>query len=236
MNDITYKLTILLERSPDLEPDEFSERWLELERADPVSAPGLVRYVFDRPYSAASPIAGATAAPYDAAVETWWRRKNDAADWVVSRQFEGEWLSRRLPLLAGRPAAVAGEPKVIWERDPAATATAVKVLVLPVALRRLRFQDFVDHWTGTHATLALEGPQAKERLVRLEHTPAPLQPPARFERTRFDGVGAITFESADALTAEFGSDRYRSVLAPDEARFTDAAYSAAFVTTPVELG
>lgn len=234
MHDIAYKLTILLQRRPDIGPDDFAQRWLEAEAADPVDSGGLAGYVFDRPQESGSPLPAGAAPTFDAAVETWWQRKNDAADWVVSPAFE-RWLTTRLPLLAARPAAVGGEPQVIWERDLPPGAAPVKLLVLPVALRRLRFQDFVSHWTGTHAALALAGPGAQDRLVRLEDTPAPISPPSRFQNTRFDGVGAITFESAAAARTEFEGDYYRSTLAPDEQRFVDAAFSAALLTTPIAL-
>lgn len=234
MHDIAYKLTILLQRRPDIAPDDFTQRWLEAEAADPVDIAGLAGYVFNRSHEASSPLPAGSGPTFDAAVETWWQRKNDAADWVVSAGFE-RWLTKRLPLLASRPAAVGGEPQVIWKRELPAGASPVKLLVLPVALRRLRFQEFVAHWTSTHAALALEGPGAKDRLIRLEDTPAPIAPPSRFERTRFDGVGAITFESTEALTAEFESAYYRSTLAPDEQRFVDAAFSSALLTTPVPL-
>lgn len=233
MGDIAYKLTILLSRQADLTPEDFVERWLEVERRDPVVAPGLASYVAHRTMAEPSPIAGAPAAPYDAAIETWWRRKNDAADWVASRAFGGGWLPERLPLLAGRPAAVGGVPRVVWERESPAGASPVTVLVLPVALRRLRFQDFVDYWTGAHAELALGGPDTTERLVRIEDTPAPTAPPSWFERTRYDGVGALTFTSAAALAEEFADEHYARQVVHDELRFTDIGMSRAMLVTEV---
>ena len=230
-----YKLTLLLTRHPDLGPEAFADAWLELERREPLVAPGLVRYVFDRRLSDVSPIAGAVRAPYDGVIEMWWTRKNDAADWVVSREFEGYWLPTRGHLLAGRPAAVGGEPVLVWEREEAEDMTPVTIITLPVAKRSLRFQEFAEHWTVRHAGLALQGPGVAERLVRIESTPAPVAPPARFSRTRYDGAGAITFASAEALQAEFTGDHYREVIAPDEGRFTDTAFSAVFVGAPVDL-
>ena len=231
MGDIAYKLTILLTRREGATPEDFVEQWLEVERRDPVAAPGLVRYVAHRPVGGSSPIAGAPAAPYDAAIETWWRRKNDAADWVTSGAFEQGWLPERLPLLAGRPAAVGGEPRVVWERESPAGASPITVLVLPVALQRLRFQDFVAHWTGAHAQLALSGAHTRERLLRIEDTPAPTAPPSWFARTRYDGVGALTFTSTAALAEEFADEHYARHVAPDERRFTDVGMSRALLVT-----
>ncbi len=83
--------------------------------------------------------------------------------------------------------------------------------------------------------LALGGPHTKDRLLRLEDTPAPASATSRLERGPYDGVGAITFASLDALNAEFGSDYYRSTLAPDELRFTNPAASAALLTREISL-
>jgi hypothetical protein len=230
-----YKLVILLKARAGLAADAFADAWVQLEREDQVSSPGMLRYAFDAPLAGPSPIENAPTAPFDAAVETWWDNKNSAADWVVSRAFVEQWLPRRLELLASRPTAIGGIPQVIWEREEPAPDSAVKVLVLPVAARRLRFQEFADHWTGEHARLALGGPHTRERLLRLEDTPAPTSASSRFEAGLYDGVGAITFASLDALAAEFGSDYYHSTLAPDELRFTNPAASAALLTREIPL-
>lgn len=231
-----YKLTVLLTRRPDLAPEQFVEEWLALERRDPLEAQGLERYSVIRPLAGDSPIKGAQPAPYDAIVETWWARKNDAADWVISRDFEDAWLPPRLALLAERPAAIGGEPVVVWERTETAGMVPVTVTVLPVSLRTLRVDDFIEHWVGAHARLALAGPGAEDRLVRLEDTPSKVAPPSRFAKTRYDGVGAVTFASVDALRDEFDSDYYRDVMAPDELKFTDPAMSHVLVGERIDLG
>jgi len=235
MPGIAYKLVILLKAREGLSPEAFADAWLSLDASCPIAADGLVRTVFDRPLRGTSPIANAPNAPYDAALETWWRRESDAVDWAASREFEERWLPQRMALLAARPAAIGGPPQVIWEREQPAGSSPVTVLALPVALRSLRFQQFVDHWTGPHAELALGDPHTKKRLVRLEDTPAPTAPPVQFDTTRFDGIGAITFESAEALAASFSSDYYREHLAPDEPRFTDSTLSAAILTRGTDL-
>jgi hypothetical protein len=235
MPDAGYKLVILLKVRPGLTSVAFTDAWVQLEREDQVSPTGMLRYAFDAPLAGPSPIENARVAPFDAAIETWWDTKNSAADWVVSRTFVEQWLPRRLELLASRPTAVGGIPELIWERDQPAPTTAVKVLVLPVAARRLRFQEFAHHWTGEHARLALGGPGTKDRLLRLEDTPAPSAATSRFEAGIYDGVGALTFISLDALAAEFGSEYYRTTLAPDEPRFTNPAASAALLTTEIAL-
>lgn len=235
MTGAAYKLTVLLKIREGLTPEDFAGAWQAREEKQPLDGPGLVGHTFDRPLVGDFPVAAARTSPFDAAVETWWQRKNDAADWVVSRQFVERWLPERLELLAEPPAAIGGVPELIWERELPSGANPVRLLVLPVALRRLRFDDFAERWISRHAQLALDGPQTKDRLVRLEDTPAPIAPPARFAHTRYDGVGAITFESPEALATELSSVYYRQVLAPDEQRFADPAYSAALIAEPVTL-
>ena len=112
-----YKLVILLKARAGLAADAFADAWVQLEREDQVSSPGMLRYAFDAPLAGPSPIENAPTAPFDAAVETWWDNKNSAADWVVSRAFVEQWLPRRLELLASRPTAIGGIPQVIWERE-----------------------------------------------------------------------------------------------------------------------
>jgi hypothetical protein len=235
MSSIAYKLVILLKARKGLALDTFADAWLSLEACAPNASEGLVRAVFARPFTGPSPIVNAPTAPFDAALETWWRREGDAFGWAASHEFEHHWLPQRMALLAGRPAAIGGQPQVIREHGQPVGLSPVTVLVLPVARRSLGFAAFVQHWTGPHARLALQDPHAGERLVRLEDTPAATSPPAQFEKTRYDGVGALTFASAQALAASFSSQYYREHLAPDERRFTDPVLSAAFLTQGVEL-
>jgi hypothetical protein len=231
--DAAYKLSLLLTPSPDRTDDAFAEAWLAHEAADPLGAEGLLRHVFGRPVAQRSPLTHVAAAPYRAVQETWWRRKNDAAQWFVSHGFD-RWLAARMPLLAQRPDAVGGAPVVLWEQPDADAADAVTVIIVPVGLRSLTATEFVAHWTGAHAELALGGPRTRERVLRLEDTPAH-STPSPFRKNRFDGVGAVTFASLDALTAEFDSPYYREEVAADEPRFSDAQFSTAFLTTPVVL-
>lgn len=225
-----FKMVLLLRSHEDLPVEEFTRAWSDLDTTVPLDAPGLIDAVFDAPTTETPPIENVAAAPFDAAVETWWERKNDAADWVVSAGFGARWLEPRLRLLAGIPTAIGGAPQALWASPDATPAEAVKVLTLPVAPRRLSFADFAEHWTGTHARLALDGPGTRDRLLRMENTPAPLSLSSRLGQGRFDGVGALTFASMDALAEEFRSDYYHRVLAPDEVRFTNPEFSVALVT------
>jgi hypothetical protein len=234
MTAIAFKLVLLLKRRPDLTPDAFSDAWLALDGSDPVAPPGLVRRVFNRPFAGEAPIANAPVSPYDAAEESWWERKWDTAEWIESREHRARWLPRRLELLAEPPSAIGGVPLLLWGPDSGIPEGTVKILVLPVARRGLTVQEFRNYWTGTHAELALGGPGTMERLVRLENTPSD-SAPSIFKRTQYDGIGTIAFESADALHAEFESDYYREILAPDEPRFTNPDFSRALLATEVVL-
>jgi hypothetical protein len=225
-----YKLVVLLPAPLEMSTGRFADAWDDLDHRSPASAPGLIRYVFNEPMAEPPPIANAGHPPFVAAAETWWDRKNSAADWVVSASFRNEWLPPRLELLGRRPTAVGGIPQLIWEAPEQPGPDAVTVFTLPVASQRLRFQEFVDHWTGPHARLALSSPGVEHRLLRLEDTPAPKPATTQLEHGRYDGVGTLTFASLDALRAEFDSDYYRSELAPDELRFTTPTASHALLT------
>lgn len=232
MPDAAYKLVIAMKTREGVTADAFVDVWRDAADAEVERPAGLLHSTLDAPLPSPAPITNtAASSPFDAAWESWWTRKNDAADWIVSREFQEVWLPRRLSLLAGLPTAIGGVPQLIWESDQAPTPDAVKIVVLPVAARRLRFQEFVAHWTVEHARLALSSPGIRERLLRLEDTPAPISSTTRLARGRYDGAGTLTFSSAAALAAEFEGDHYRDVLAVDEPRFTDPAFSAAFVTT-----
>ncbi|SPO54638.1 protein of unknown function [Pseudomonas sp. JV551A1] len=108
LSGITYKLVVLLKAREGVSLDTFADAWLALEARAPIVGDGLVRAVFARPLSGPSPIANASTAPYDAALETWWQREDDAFGWASSRDFEQRWLPQRLALLAGPPAAIGG--------------------------------------------------------------------------------------------------------------------------------
>lgn len=228
-----FKLVLLLRSSGTHDTGSFIDAWTRLDLENPIDAPGLLAAAFNGPVAGRVPISHIGAAPFDAALETWWARKNDAADWVVSRAFSDDWLPRRLAILAARPTGIGGAPQVLWESDAPVPPDAVKVFTLPVSRRRMRFVEFSSHWTGQHAQLALEGPGTRERLLRLEDTPAPLGASTRLQHSRYDGVGALTFASLDALDEEFATEHYRDKVAADELTFTEPEFSAGILTREI---
>lgn len=212
-----YKLTLLLNKRAELESAVFADQLLELERSEPATATGLLKYVIT-----IVDVADSDNAPeYDAVIETWWARKNDAADWAISREFESEWWARRSEVLADRPVAVGGQPQVALEREPNDSDAAVQVVTVVTALRKLRFDRFVEIWTDAHSTIALGEPESQQHIVRLEDTPARIAPPSQFRADRYDGIGVVAFESRAALEAETSSDYYRDQVAKHAENFCD---------------
>lgn len=228
-----FKLVLLLRSDDALDADAFTDAWTMLDFEDPIDATGLIAAAFNAPVAGHVPISHVRAPSFDAAMETWWKRKNDAADWVVSRGFSEGWLPRRLALLAARPTGIGGAPQLLWESDVPVPPEAVKVFTLPVAQRRLSFTEFSAHWTGPHAQLALDGPGTRERLLRLEDTPAPVGVSTRLDNGRYDGVGALTFASVDALQVEFETEHYLEKLSADELAFTEPDFSEGILTREI---
>ena len=231
-----YKVIMLFKRAPGLSGEAFTDRWLAHERTTPTSFARLTGSVFDAPLVTQSPITSATDSSFDSGLEMWWETKNSMAAWLESSEFRRGWFPARRELLSEHPTCLGGTPVLVKRRTKLTDPNEVKVIALPVALRRLRFSEFVDRWTHDHAKLALAGPHSSSHLSGLEYTPTPPGGgTTAFKRGRFDGFAAITFSSAQALASEFSSSYYRDVLAPDEERFSKTGDSEAFLTREFRL-
>ncbi|RRJ86604.1 hypothetical protein EG850_08120 [Gulosibacter macacae] len=230
--DPAYKLVILLTRSPEITREEFARRIVDLESTAPVSKGGLQRRVVTTGLATVDP---ESESPFDAAIETWWTRKNDAADWVVSQTFENDWLAPRLPLLACRPHAIAGEPAAPRPNGEDYPQGAVQLIALTTSMRSRRKDEFAAAYVR-HAELASSGLESGARITRLEFVPAPLAAPSRFSVDRYDGVGTIVFAAESALADEVAKAYYRDVVVPDAARFSDIGYSHILVGSPTFVG
>lgn len=226
-----HKLTLLLQRREGLAADAFTATWLDA----PAHVPdGLTRHVHNRA-TARSPIENAPPAPFDGVEELWFEDRERANAFLWSQAFREEWLAPRRTLLGTGPLlALTGAPMVPWESGAAAAPDA-KLIVFPVRRPGLTFEAFVDHWTVRHAALALGGPHTRERLARLEDTPATGELAGGLSRAPFDGVGTIEFVSREGLLLEFSSDHYREHLATDEPRFTDSSASRAMAVEAVTV-
>lgn len=117
----------------------------------------------------------------------------------------------------------------VYQQAAEPPADSVKILTLPERRPGMTPPDFARHWLVTHAGLALAGAGTRERLWRLVSAPATRQSLSGLESSRFDGIGIIQFVSLAASREEISSEHYRTVLAPDEPRFTDPTGSRAML-------
>jgi hypothetical protein len=219
------KIVMLLTRKAGLDDAGFTEAWLAAS-PDLVERPaGLIRHVHNRVAAPDLPIENAPPAPFDAADELWFDDQASADAFFSSRYWREAWLGARRQLLEKAPQGIAGTARLVWERPGARPAKPIKLIVLPVRRSGMTVEAFIEYWTVTHASLALNGPRTRERLRRLEACPQDARLPEGLASAPFDGVGAIQFDTLEDLNLEFSSDYYRDHLAPDEPRFTDPARS-----------
>jgi hypothetical protein len=227
-----FKVMLLLKRREGLSAADFTHQWrmgaqAEADRA----APGLLRQVHNRPLGDEMPIENAPPAPFDGVDEYWFA---DAA--AALAHFTAHWPVPREALLGQPVQAMGGTPRLVWERPAAPAPDAVKIITLPVRRAGMTLADFDHHWVHVHSGLALQGPQTRERLQRLEPCPRDEAVSfAAFAEAPFDGAGTIEFASRADLQAEFAGAHYREVMAPDEPRFTDPSRSAAMMVAPMVL-
>ena len=222
-----YKVALFLTRDPGIEASNFSNRWVSV--VPPSRPKGLSEYVHNSAALIEVPIKNAPSAPFDAVDEFLCSGADAAGAWFASQEFAREWLEPRVKLLSAPIKAVSGLAVPVWRQDSAASVDAIKILTLPVRRADMSMASFAKHWIVTHAGLALAGPNTRERLQLLTTTPADGRTYLAFERASFDGIGVIKFDSAASLNAEFASDHYREVMAPDEVRFTDTTQSRAMM-------
>jgi hypothetical protein len=220
-----YKVVLLLKAAPSITAVAFSKAWL----AAPLPAwpRGLAGYFHNIADVADVPIENAPPAAFDAADEFLFDDFDDAAAFFGSDAFARDWLDPRRHLLGQPILAISGGARTVWDGGHVPAADTVKVVTLPMRRPGMAIAAFVHHWLDTHAGLALSGPGTQDRLVRLVSTPADRRLFAHVQLAPFDGVGIVQFVSLDAFKAEFSSDHYRTVLAPDEPRFTDPLHSRA---------
>jgi hypothetical protein len=232
---MSVKLILLLKRRADLSEAAFGDAWrAAAQRHASAGAAAPVRHVHNRALGGDMPIENAPAADFDGVDELWFADAAALTGWLASEAAGDRWLRDAGELLAEPPRAIAGEPQVIWQQGGLAP-DPIKIITLPVRRAGLSQAAFSDHWIKTHSALALQGPRTRERLRRLEVCPSGVPLPASLLAAAFDGAGAIEFGRRADLAAEFESDHYRTVLAPDEPRFTDPQRSSAIMVEPVPI-
>lgn len=222
-----YKVALFLTRNPEIGADVFSDRWLSVTAS--VRPAGLFWHIHNAPALMEVPIENAPPAPFDAVDEFLFDDAAKAVAWFESTEFQDNWLGPRTALLGGPILSVSGIAVELWRQPGEPSANAVKILTLPVRRQGMTMDEFTEHWIVTHAGLALAGPDTRQGLLQLVSTPADRRDFPAFAPAPFDGIGIIQFASVESLNAEFASDHYREVMAPDEPRFTDPARSQAMM-------
>jgi len=224
-----YKAVLLLKRRPDLASVAFSQDWLDVPWAAFGRRENVLRHVHNRAVQEHTPIENAPMAAFDAVDEYWFRDVGAARSYFLDRAFADTWHALGAPLLSAPPLALSGPAHLLWHRHVARPADPVKIVTLPVRRARMTPEAFGRHWINVHSVLALDGPKTRTRLHRLEPCLSDNNSIIGFPAAPFDGVGTIEFADRSDLHAEFASDYYRNVLAPDEPRFTDPSRSAALM-------
>jgi uncharacterized protein (TIGR02118 family) len=90
----------------------------------------------------------------------------------------------------------------------------------------LEVDDFLAHWQGPHAELALRLPGLRRYVQNPVHPSAY----ARGRRPSFDGVAETWFDDHDAVRAVGGSAQYRAII-DDELTFMDVPPRHVVLTT-----
>ena len=203
--------TYLLFLATDQDIDQ--QRWAELAGA-PTS-----RFVVHDP----SILAGlaheeetAQAPPFRAVLATNLDRPDELAS-LAARLARTDWLDR------SRSTAVAGTEFIVVDGD--------QPIVLAMALTRkaeLSHDQFVDHWSTTHADLGRQVP-GSEGYRQLHLDPA-LTTEARallgFGGPEFDGIALAYYSSRDAVLAIMANAEVTATLLEDERRFIDHSRAA----------
>ncbi|MEZ5897142.1 MAG: EthD domain-containing protein [Parvularculaceae bacterium] len=228
-----YKVALLMKRSTAISLAAFSREWL----AAPAPSPraGIVSFVHNYADIGDVPIENAPPAPFDAIDEFLFADRDSAMAWFGSKEFSQRFLAPRAALLGAPVAAVSGTAVEVYRQDAQPAADTVKILTFPVRKKSMSQHDFAHHWLVTHAGIALAGDGTPQRLLRLISTPADRNLLPGMETAEFDGIGIVQFLSRADFEKEFASDYYKSMLAPDEPRFTDIARSRVMLASEMRV-
>ncbi len=148
----------------------------------------------------------------------------DTSDELAACLARLAWLDR------SRSAVVAGDEFVVVEGD--------EPIVLAMALTRkaeLSHEDFVRHWSTTHADLGRQVPGSEG--YRQLHLDRALTADARtafaFGGPEFDGVALAYYSSRDAVLAILANAAVTARLLEDERRFIDHSRAAMVIGATV---
>lgn len=97
-------------------------------------------------------------------------------------------------------------------------------------------EAFSRYWREVHAPLLLACTDFSRHILRYEQFHGTAQTAAlgaMFGASGdFDGVAAITFANAEALTEAFAEPRYLADVRPDEPHFVDLQNCLSFIASP----
>lgn len=189
---------------------------------------GPLSFVCNVADNSAIPIENAPAAPFDAVMEFVFDNADKAEGFFTSRDFAESGLGAGYHL-HGPILTISGQATRVWQGSRPAATDTVKIVTLPVRRPGMDMATFSRHWLSIHAGLALANAITRDRLVQLASTPADRRQFADMKPADFDGMGVIQFVDREGFDAEFASDHYRDVMAPDEPRFTDIQRSRAMM-------
>ncbi len=200
--------------------DIVQERWAELANAPAsrlvVHDPSILAGLAHEEETAQAP-------PFRAVLTATLDGPNELAS-LATRLARTEWLDR------SRSAVVAGSEFVVVEGD--------QPIVLAMALTRkaeLRREQFVDHWSTTHADLGRQVPGSEG--YRQLHLDPVLTGEARallgFGGPEFDGVALAYYSSRDAALAILADVEVTATLLEDERRFIDHSRAAMVIGATV---
>lgn len=225
----SYKVALLIKATNSIRAEALQEQWLAASL--PIWPAGLQGYFHNIADQEDVPIENAPPAAFDAVDEFLFDDITDAASFFGSSEFLNGWLAPRRHLLDGPMLTISGAVMSVWDGGNEPADDTVKIITLPVRKAGMPPKAFTHHWLVTHAGLALSRPGTRNRLVRLVSTVNDGQEFGPLKTAPFDGAGIVQFVSREAFRAEFASDHYYKVLAPDEQRFTDPLHSRAIMVS-----
>lgn len=225
MTPTAYKIALLLQRDAGLDRATFLRQWQEDNPFPPLP------YLRSRRFSAGAgqdvPIKNVAPLAYEGVEELVFDSRAHAEVGLADPAMR-HWLDAGRLMLSVAPDVISGTVFPIWTRD-SDRSRAVTIFTLPIRRVGMTMNSFTSHWIDRHAGLALAGPGTRGRLLCLESTPADRLEWLGLATANFDGIGVIMFDSAESLAAEFASEHYRTVMAPDEPQFTDPVQSRALM-------
>ena len=189
--------------------DEISERF--------ISAPGALKFARYNRIAGGSPISAATGDGSIIGSEEYWFKSEAAARDFFSTNVFYSTTSGQHPYLEAC-VEIAGTVAPIWNTN----LELNKILILGSKKQELSIQQYRDYWIGVHGPLAMRNPAARALRGRVEYCAADRSQFTGLTLSMYDGIASIYFkESFERFRREMFNEYYRTVLAPDELKFSD---------------